>query len=719
MAFSFAALQARTPLLVSAVMSNEISIRRFRTVLLPTPELEGSRVTPVLLATGLKNIEGLGYTFSPALQQACLTLSEGQFFVLYETLIEALKALRGAHVVYKPFYPNFPAQVMEATRVELYLNALVHYWTEGRYLPETKKKERFPLLDNVALTVLEPGDGSELKALFTQLAGSNVALSPQDRDDFTLLLFTWESEALALLPESVPQKENLAFIAGLLYEYLGIDAARAFLTPRVSSATDLLRFAVALSGGDLSLAEATRFKPLPRSVRKLILELLETQKNATEDMLRWKGRWVCLGERLHPGEWAARFPKTLTAFTVLRRDEPFVTTGGQVERGLASKDIAAALSILRARPGELARRLDHLLRTCQGGDDQGQVIEAFRKVSGKLATPLLLQVRHHFLHREENRAAGRLRVFLPKGAVAKAQGIPNTLPALTEIVCNDIAAICDIALTERFAALPDLGTVYLDPQLKNYPMPFALRSASKALRTVTRGSRLPLPTGDTLRLFLWWKNGTGRTDIDLSAAFFDAAFGYKDVVSYYNLKSYGGVHSGDIVDAPEGASEFIDVSVQTLKKKGVRYVVMTLHSYSQQPFIELPECFAGWMSRQNPGSGEVYEPKTVQDRLDLTADTRVALPLVVDLVAREVIWTDLALPRQPSWNNNVATTKGGIAVLLRSIVELSRPNLYDLFMLHAQARGQLVDHPGKAQTVFSVKTGTPFALTEIAASYLT
>ncbi|MGC4042194.1 MAG: TerD family protein [Armatimonas sp.] len=700
-------------------MPDEVYLRRFHKLIVPPASTEGSRATAALLATGLKNIESLGYTFSPVLQEACLALSEEQFITLYEQMVPQLRKLRGAHVSYRIFYPNFPQQVMEASQAELYLNALLHYWTMGRYLPETEKPERFPLLDKVDLTVLDLGDGSELKTLFIQLAGGNVALSPQDREDLTLLLFTWESDALALLPETVPQKENLALIAGLLCTYLGIQAARSFLTPRVSSATDLLRFAVALSEGDLSLAKASRFKPLSRPVRRLILELLENQANATEDMLRWKGRWIRLGERLHPGEWAVQFPKSFQAFTVLRQDEPFLTTGGRVEHALAQKQAPEALKILRARPGDLARCLDHLLRSSANSNASTTVLEAFRDVAPRLATPLLLQLRHHFLHREENRAAKRLRVFLPKGAVAKAQGIENTLPALSEAVSNEVATICETTLRERFAQLSPLGKVYIDPKLRNYPIPFGLRSASKALRTITRGSRLPLPEGDTIRLFLWWKNGASQTDIDLSAVLFDAQFGYQNVVSYYNLKEYGGVHSGDIVDAPLGASEFIDLSLKKLKEKDIRYIVMSLHSYSRQPFVELPECFAGWMSRQHPGSGEIYEPKTVQDKLDLSADTRIALPIIVDIDKRELIWCDLALTRNPGWNNNVANTSTGIAALLRSMVELSRPNLYDLFLLHTEARGELVENPTEAQTIFSVETGTPFALPEIAASYLT
>jgi hypothetical protein len=61
---------------------------------------------------------------------------------------------------------------------------------------------------------------------------------------------------------------------------------------------------------------------------------------------------------------------------------------------------------------------------------------------------------------------------------------------------------------------------------------------------------------------------------------------------------------------------------------------MTLNSYTHQPYCELPECFAGWMARDKAASGEIYEPKTVVDRVDLTADSTIAIPLIIEIVER-------------------------------------------------------------------------------------
>lgn len=219
-------------------------------------------------------------------------------------------------------------------------------------------------------------------------------------------------------------------------------------------------------------------------------------------------------------------------------------------------------------------------------------------------------------------------------------------------------------------------------------------------------------------MFLWWMDGASRTDIDLSAELMGEGFMHLDTLAYYNLVGYGGCHSGDIVSAPEGASEFIDVSISKLRELQVRYVAMVVTSYTQQPYVELPECFAGWMARKAPDSGEVYEPRTLQNRLDLTADTRVAIPIVFDLKERVAVWCDMALRNNPFFSNNVAGNLKGIELTIRALVELNKPTLYDLLSLHARARGEIVESIEDAETAFSVESGLPFELERIASEFM-
>ena len=628
-----------------------------------------------------------------------------------------LQRARGAHREFQPMYPNFPSEVMTAGQGTLYLNAVLHYLTEGRYLPAGERKERMPLLDEVELTVLELGSEEEFEKIFPRIVASNTSISDQDKADVAWFAEHYASDIERLLPDSIPHKENMAFVMALLIRHT--NAGSQLIERYCRTATDLLRVAAALSYGDVSLAKPARFGAFSRRQRRMMLDILDRQPNIIEDMLRWKDRWIRLGERLHPGEFRYRYRRAAVAFDIIRNDLPYTTFNSLVEGALAAGEAGEALGLLATRPGELARRLDHLLRL--GTHHREAILDAFEAAAPHVATPLLLQLREYF--RRRGATAGLeekpLRVFFPKGNLARTFAIENTLPVLPVEICQRSTAICESALLERFRLLPPLGRCYLDEQLADYIVPFSQRSASKSLRTLVRGSRLPLPDGcRVLRFFIWWKNGIGRTDIDLSATMFDEQFGYRDIISYYNLQSYDGCHSGDIVDAPEGASEFIDITLETALEAGVRYIVMTLNSFTSQSYCDLPECFAGWMSRGQPDSGEIYDPRTVQDRVDIAADARIAVPLIIDIVRREVIWCDISLHTMPPWANTVHNSMKGIIMTLKGMSDLGKPNLYDLFALHIAARGEAATSPETADTIFSVKAGTPFRLEEIASEYL-
>jgi hypothetical protein len=172
------------------------------------------------------------------------------------------------------------------------------------------------------------------------------------------------------------------------------------------------------------------------------------------------------------------------------------------------------------------------------------------------------------------------------------------------------------------------------------------------------------------------------------------------------------------VDAPQGAAEFIDLDIEKTLAGNVRYVVMSLNSFTSQPYCDLPECFAGWMARTAAGSGEIFEPRTVQDKVDVAANTRICIPAVLDLVSRQVIWADIALRERASWNN-VRTNLSGVSLMLRSMTSLVKTDLHTLFELHIQARGEGVSEPSFANTVFSVHEGiTPFDLSRIGSEFL-
>jgi len=721
---------------------NKIYLRRKnKLVLAPSLILEHF---PSHVATILKNIESLGYTLSKDIIDILYTQSVSNLEKFYFFLIPELKKMVGAHVKYKPMYPNFPKQVMEASNVELYINAILHYWSGGTIVPNYEKEERLPLFDGTKLKVISLGTEADFWSIFTNLVSSKTSISATDKEDIEWFVNNSSSTKLDnLMPEEIPLKENAAFVSKLLVERFGPHAS--FLYKYIKTATDVLRLAVALSNGDVSLAKVTKFRNFKRVERQLLLTLLNRcNSNLEEEMIKYKNRWIRLGEKLHPGDYRKTHERSLDAFDKLRNNAKVWTFNGKIQNAIGKNRTQEAILLLKDRPGEFARKLDVLLR--MNASDIPWILKDFESVTDKVSTPVLLQVKEHFSHRYYSK---ELRAFFPKGNIANAYGIDDNLVPLDLHTCELVVKICEDALKQTYSKRGPMGNVYIDPRLQDYLVPFSQRSASKSLKTITRGSKLPIGEDiKTIRAFLYWKQPKDeRVDLDLSAALYDENWVYKDVVSYYNLRTTGGgrggygryddkkdvgynaCHSGDIVSAPNGASEFIDVDIDSFLNSRIRYIVLSVNSFTQTPFVDLPECFMGWMSRISPGSGEIYEPKTVGMKFDITSDSQISIPMIIDLKERKMIWADLSLKRNPIGPNNVHDNKKGIVLMGRALSSLNKPNLYDLFHLNAISRGSIVEDVMKADTVFTVDSFdnlnikgvnwvTPFDFDIIAANYL-
>lgn len=710
-------------------MNNSIYLRR-RSKLSVNKGTKSTHLKYV--ASIMKNIEGLGYTLSKKLVVRLQTLDIEKIGKIERLVVKTLREMTGANKNYRPMYPNFPVQVMEASEAELYVNAILHYfgdWIGVRIMPKYQKEKRDEIKDRVGkLKLIDLGSEKDFGNIFTSLVSANASISETDKEDLMWFAANYRKDIKDLMPNRIPQKETMAYVASLIMPFK--DAAE-ILSPLFKTATDVLRFAVALSDGDVSLATNTKFRNFSRSERRFLLGLLNNAGSITEDMIRYKKRWIRLGEKIHPGEFKDTHKKCYKAFDVIRNNKPFKTFGNTVEQGLLEKHyskpgaLVALVGVLKQRPGELARRLDKLLRDATG---QKTILDAFAECADKISTPVLLQVMKHFACRNDEKDVSDIRVFFPKGNVAKVKAIDNTLPPIKNESCLIVVKECEKALVNRFKKLDPIKNVYVDKALDSYLVPFSQRSASKALKTLVRGSKIPLPTGgkNTVRFFLWWKDiGTGydgRVDIDLSAIIFDENWNYVDHISYTNLRSacFNACHSGDITSAPKGACEFIDMDLSAVEDCHIaRYVMMTLTSYTTQPYCNLPECFAGWMMRSHSKSGEIFDARTVANKVDLAADTTICIPVIFDMKERNFIWADIALKKDPNYSNNIQGNMSSMAIMGKAMVELKKPNLYDLFRLHAKARGKLVKDKKEADTVFSVNGDiTPFDTEKIMSEFM-
>ncbi|MFF8992595.1 MXAN_6230/SCO0854 family RING domain-containing protein [Streptomyces sp. NPDC014983] len=565
------------------------------------------------------------------------------------------------------------------------------------------------------------------------------ALSPQDTDDLAVLLDGAGDRAnLGWLPETIPGRETKArVLSWLLDDRAHFAVTLPAVTARLTTATDVLRLLAVRSGGDPGLTDATRLTAVPRPLRRALLQALDrmTPQMVAEDLSRRPGQWKAVAERLHVFEYADRYPRASLAFAALRstplgddalsrvlRGTAQATDGidadgdtirvplwaGEVETALASADVPGALTPLSRRPGELVRRLDHLLRLA-GRDGAEPVLAALRIAAPRVAPAVLLSALGAVRSRTQPPLPGR--VFFPKGATARAYITSDERAPLDPGAAETAVHILTDEILRRAATLPAADVAVLDAELDGLIAPFAERTASRALVTLPRGSELPVPDGRTLRLFLHWMESaeSGRTDLDLSVALFNERWEHVGTCAYTNLRfgDDAAVHSGDLTSAPppHGASEFVDLDLDKLAALGVRYAVSVVYSFNNIPFVKLDDAFAGLMARDEPGStGAVFDARQVEQRYDLTSASRASVPLVVDVAGRTMRWLDVA-QGVTGTHHAVHRHADDLAVLAEHLTALfasgARVSLGELALWHAAARARTVvvrHHDGSTST---------------------
>ncbi|WP_028923292.1 hypothetical protein [Pseudonocardia acaciae] len=138
-------------------------------------------------------------------------------------------------------------------------------------------------------------------------------------------------------------------------------------------------------------------------------------------------------------------------------------------------------------------------------------------------------------------------------------------------------------------------------------------------------------------------------------------------MSWTNHHADGAYYSGDITDAADGATEFIDVPLADVT---ATHVVPQVNIYAGEGFDQAAESMSGFMTREHHQQGMPFEPATVRSRSAMRGTGRVALPVVFSRGA-DGAWTATWLhlyPRGIRWANRTEANRTGTATLVRAIV---------------------------------------------------
>jgi hypothetical protein len=605
-------------------------------------------------------------------------LASGPALDLASTVVSSVRELVGDHVRHNAYFVGFPDdvpdtidfwverlraavliggedapdEVLRAAVTGVDLLTLPGYGTyQHTYAELLDAHDELIAAAGDRLTVLHLGDTAEAEAtrLYLAMAGS---ATPHGEADLAILselaVFCSDGEQ----PAEIPVRENRAVLNGIR-----LVLGRALVA--VDTTTDVLRLACQVSGGDVSLMTPTRFRAFRRRERRILLAALNDVVGANPgklgDVARYAEPWKRLGERLHPHEYA-QWPHAQDVFAVARRERRVPTLAGRAEAALRAGQVGHAASVLSAAPGLLLRSADRLLRLASGAERDG-VLEAVSGALGSASGRVLCSLREHVGNRLTPVSA---RMYASR---AKRSFVgPDARPPLPAELVAELSALLDAEIAAR---LPELERPLLvHPDVLDVALPLSGKAAEGGFAVLPRGSRSAV-SGELLRFFTYWRQTRTRTDYDLSVLMLDADFHNAGQVSWTNYHHEGVVHSGDITNAADGATEFIDVPLDTME----HFVVPQVYIYSGESFDAVAESMFGYQTRDRAQQGAPFDARTVRARSQMRGRGRVALPMVFTKGEHgwQAVWLHLYLTGRPAFNrveDNTFTTADRVRALV-------------------------------------------------------
>lgn len=668
---------------MNMTLVNKIAFNQLNAVVATSPVEVKNDAFNIKVISFVNEMHNFGFLVTKELYQYLSSLDEATSVEVCQKVLSLAKESVGAHVAMKAFYPNFPRQVMEASDAELFINAILHYWTLGAWSPEYVEEKRPDLAEENPKTEISLISMEDVKAYFFRILASKNSI-PASLVEFVEMGIEegWAAEYKG----EIPFKETLCRVAtALVKQGQSINGV-------VATTTDVLRVMAALSESDIELKTKVRFKSLNRKARRALVSALEEVINIS-DVKAYASLWKRAFHSLHVGEFGGKVAEIAARF---RNEKNVVTSETVVAEAIKSGDVKVAVNKLVNKPSVFARSLDKLLRDSDP-QTSAWVIKEFAKVVEKVDSKVLLQVLGHFKGRSLNEAGER--VVFTAGSKGKALLAPS-LKALDKSVVEHIVSVIKAELKNKFAekALLKGKKVFISPEVYSVLIPSQLASITENKKTVARGSRVPLDLipedaeKNVLRMFIHW---IGQ-DQDLSAFFINEDMTEFSQVAYYNLRNSYACHSGDVTyaPAPHGGSEFLDVRMDEALADGMRYIAMDVRVYNGPTFLKHERSFAGFMLRNDLKSGEIFEPTTVRGKFDITLDGSTVMPCFFDMKTREMIWLDSVLPgcgeysysRQANnLNNNIASSTDMLRAYLK--MKDTKVTMKELVCLHIDAVG--------------------------------
>lgn len=643
-------------------------------------------VNPNLVFGAMANLETWGYTMDMDIVNDFLKMSEDTFLTnYYNPVVDTLKIMKGDDVSHDNFvFQNFPdscrkidTQTLSEMRFARYYTVLFDKYlgTDLTSMIMDGKKPDFkdrPSLETNNLEIIKKMELRDVYTLCNNLLGSKSAISELDRQLIDFAIKSDDLKNSKFIPKEIPYKETLAMMIRYDMEKpLGIDLS-------FSSYKDFKRTIASLSDQSPSLKKP-ELKKFTREEKKYLLSKLERYakdhpRQLREDMQSDYRYAVNLSNYWKTDRYKKYAETAVKVFSDLQRAEKIRTLAGIIGEAIKSKDIQTLIDTLKDRPGMYFRNLNFMLDNAESEELKNEILDIAKKVAIYVPNDILLNAKAQIC----NEPTGIIRTAFAHGDTRKALQFETKRGRQDESVRKQVDKICTDAVIARLSTKLDFSNekIYIAKEMKDCPMPFAIKDESAGTRTLTRGTRfeidglrkedslekdiLGIKEDHFMRLFVYKKIQSGGF-VDLSVSFLNENCELVDQCSWTNLKTSDdgrpmAVHSGDGHDCEEGLTEFIDIDLDVLEKQareqGIRYCAMQIFSYNHIPFEQMDRCFAGVMKIDDMIKGRIneneryklFDPKLVKTRMDLKGKEISNLPMVYDVKEHKMIVCDIAIP---------------------------------------------------------------------------
>ena len=146
-----------------------------------------------------------------------------------------------------------------------------------------------------------------------------------------------------------------------------------------------------------------------------------------------------------------------------------------------------------------------------------------------------------------------------------------------------------------------------------------------------------------------------------------------------------------------GNSEFIDIKIDSAVKAGYKYAIIDARNYNGGSFESVTDCSVGYMEREFPEANTNFIPSTIANCTRLYNESSTTITAMIDLETREYIHLDIDQDGIPVASANFDSLMEAV----KPYMEAPKFSLYDLVMMHVEARKGEVVNADEAETSFN------------------